>query len=178
MGGDGLETGRAVRRSGRVIVVDPRERLLLLRYRSGAAGDPAVTGIGAFWIVPGGKAEPDESVREAAARELFEETGIRRSASELGRPVGERRAELWIGGVLTPCEETYFLVRSDGERVSRAGWTELEIGDIEDVRWFDASELLASASWEAELAPRGAAWFYARCARGDVPGGITTLGTR
>jgi len=38
---------------------------------------------GGYWEIPGGKIEPGESIAEAAARELFEETGVRAVTLEL-----------------------------------------------------------------------------------------------
>ncbi|NUR01062.1 MAG: NUDIX domain-containing protein [Streptomyces sp.] len=47
-----------------VIVTDPDDRVLLGRHRTGAID------------LPGGKIDPGESLEEAAARELAEETGL------------------------------------------------------------------------------------------------------
>jgi len=54
----------------RLIVSDRFGRVLILR-RSDAAGDVA------SWCLPGGRVEYGETIKEAAARELHEETGLR-----------------------------------------------------------------------------------------------------
>jgi len=163
------------RRAARLVVVSPGCRVLLMRYRGEAAGDPAKTGVGDFWVTPGGGVEAGETVARAAARELREETGIVRSAAALGGPVGEREADLWVGGVLTRCFEWFFVVRVDSEVIDRAGWTDSERIDVTAVRWFGADELRRSGDWDDELGPRGAGWFFAACAEGDAPAGVTRL---
>ena len=59
--------GLPLRRAGRVIVLDPADRVLLLRY-----DDPPN---GRHWSTPGGGLNPGEAFAVAASRELAEETG-------------------------------------------------------------------------------------------------------
>ena len=58
---------RPVRLAGRVIVLDPASRVLLLRHDSRHHG--------LHWATPGGGLEEGEDFHAAAARELREETG-------------------------------------------------------------------------------------------------------
>ncbi len=59
-----------MRSAGTLIVVNTTGRVLLL-LRSDQGGSPGL------WSIPGGNIEPGESVRDAALRELEEETGYR-----------------------------------------------------------------------------------------------------
>jgi len=62
------ESELPVRLAGRVIVIDPADRVLLFFY-----DDPPPKG--KHWSTPGGGLEPGEDFHAAARRELFEETG-------------------------------------------------------------------------------------------------------
>ena len=57
-----------VRLAGRVIVLDPANRVLLFRY-----DDPLPFGV--HWATPGGGLDPGEDFHAGALRELREETG-------------------------------------------------------------------------------------------------------
>jgi ADP-ribose pyrophosphatase YjhB (NUDIX family) len=57
-----------VRRAARVILLDPDDRVLLMRYDQPPPN-------GRHWATPGGGAEDGEDYRAAALRELAEETG-------------------------------------------------------------------------------------------------------
>jgi len=146
-----------------------------MRYRAEAAGDPAVTGLRAFWVTPGGGLEEGETARAGACRELREETGIVRAEAVLGAPVAEREGDLWIGGVLTRCVEWFYLARAGSERLDLGGWTGQERDDITDVRWFAPDELRTADRWDDLIAPSGAGGFFAACAEGATPRGVTDL---
>ncbi|GAA3391095.1 NUDIX domain-containing protein [Cryptosporangium minutisporangium] len=62
---------RPWRLSGRMLVLDPADRVLLLRSR-----DPEYPEVGDWWEVPGGGVDPGEDTVDAALREVLEETGI------------------------------------------------------------------------------------------------------
>jgi 8-oxo-dGTP diphosphatase len=73
--GDGSDTQRQVV----VGVALIRERRVLAARRAGTSGG---------WEFPGGKVEPGETDRQAAARELREELGVE---AEIGTPLGEHQ---------------------------------------------------------------------------------------
>lgn len=128
------------RRSGRVLLVDSQDRILLF-----CGVDPAAPGAGSWWITPGGGLDPGESEREGAARELFEETGLRLDPAELRGPVHEREATFSFGGRTVRQHSTFFLARVDSHEVDVSGFEEVEATSIFEHRWWRVEELRATS---------------------------------
>ncbi len=76
------------RRCARVLLVDERDRLLL--FHSSGYVAPGID----YYVTVGGGVEAGETLAEAAAREVFEETGFRARPGDLG-PVVARSEGLW-----------------------------------------------------------------------------------
>jgi len=72
------------------MLLDPDNRVLMLRIHDSAAQRSMSSPGPDFWLLPGGGVEPGELYEEAAVREVFEETGIRRARS---RPAMSLRAD-------------------------------------------------------------------------------------
>ena len=87
---------------------------ILLRNRSGDVFlllthfDPEV-GLPPRWITPGGGIDPYEPIRLAAIRELYEETGLRITDSELGSLIGELSGKwLWVDEINSHTYRDFF----------------------------------------------------------------------
>ena len=137
------------RDTARLLVMDPYERLLLMRLRPA----PHSTGQG-LWVTLGGRIEPGEGVLEAAERELAEETGI--VAARLGPVVWYGEQVLDIDGRPWHLRESLVLARCATPAVTDAGWTPEEHQAIAEMRWWSLAELDA-ASPSAVKPPRLAA---------------------
>ena len=126
------------RRAARVLLVDGAGRGLLLH-----GGDPARPG-DRWWITPGGGLDDGETVAEGAARELYEETGLRVDPAELGDPVWHEITEFSYRTRAYRQEQDFFLLRVDEWRVDTAGMDEDEQQTITEHRWWSAAEIEAS----------------------------------
>ncbi|KNB51151.1 NUDIX hydrolase [Streptomyces caatingaensis] len=128
--------GTPLRRAARVVLLDERDRVLLLHGYE--PEDPTET----WWFTPGGGLEGDEDWEEAARRELAEETGI--TEIELGPPLWRRTCSFPFDGRRWDQEECYFLARTREKGVWTGGGTELERRSVDGLRWWSCEELLAT----------------------------------
>ncbi|MBE4735664.1 MULTISPECIES: NUDIX hydrolase [Streptomyces] len=125
-----------LRRVARVILLDPRDRILLLHGHE--PDDPTDD----WWFTPGGGVEGTETREEAALRELEEETGI--THVELGPVLWRRRCSFPFAGRRWDQDEWYYLARTpDTHRAApvAAGLTELERRSVAGARWWTCGEL-------------------------------------
>jgi 8-oxo-dGTP pyrophosphatase MutT (NUDIX family) len=128
-----------VRTSARVIVVDDDGCVLLIRALDALDNKPPL------WITPGGSLEGNESVSEAAVRELREETGHATTPDQLGEPVAVSRGKWNYRGTPLQSEDWYFGLRAQRSTPVTDGYTALE-GDVLGTRHWWAPEELASSS--------------------------------
>ncbi|MEU6562386.1 NUDIX domain-containing protein [Nocardia nova] len=156
-----------VRRSGRVILADAEDRILLIAYRGKL--DPL------YWITPGGGMDAAESPAQAAARELAEETGVRLTTAELGAQVATASGHLdipgWLSGVF---REDYFFHRlaTTGAELDTTGLLEYESRSIVEYRWWRRDELTRT---DQAVYPLGLADLLGDLLAGRTPAEPVTL---
>ena len=127
----GRSTGLPLRRGVRALVVDPADRVLLVRFDF---PDKQV------WTQPGGGVDPGESDEHALRRELAEECGLR--DFELGACLWTRTH--WTAGMpgWAGQEERIYLVRTDSFEPAPE-WTPEQLAEegMGAQRWFTQAEL-------------------------------------
>ncbi|GHJ49804.1 DNA mismatch repair protein MutT [Catellatospora sp. TT07R-123] len=123
------------RRAGRVLLVDARERVLLFH-----GTDPHQPGA-AYWFTPGGGLDDGETTAQAAARELFEETGLSVPVDRIGPAVHSEVANFSFAGVAYRQEQDFYLVRVDSWHVDTSRFDEVEQASVDGHRWWSVSEL-------------------------------------
>lgn len=133
-------TAPLARRAARVLLVDADGRVLLFRGH-----DPARPAAGSWWFTVGGGLDDGESTRQAAARELREETGLSMAAEALGGVVLERVAEFALAGTAYRQSEEFFLARVDRHDVVTDGFTSFEETFVLGHRWWSREDLRTTA---------------------------------
>jgi 8-oxo-dGTP pyrophosphatase MutT (NUDIX family) len=123
------------RRAGRVLVIDAGGRVLLLHGFDPAKPDEP------YWFTIGGGAQPGETLAEAAARELREETGICAQAGELGEPVWHEVTDFSFDGTSYRQEQDFFQLRIGSAVVLTDGLDDEEAAVIDGHRWWTVDEL-------------------------------------
>lgn len=129
-------TASALRQAARVLLLDGAGRVLLFKGH-----DPARPELGPWWFTVGGGVDEGESVREAAVRELREETGLELSPDSLSGPFYSEYAEFSIAGIDYRQDNEFYAVRVDGHEVVTTGFTDLELTFMTEHRWWSVEEL-------------------------------------
>jgi ADP-ribose pyrophosphatase YjhB (NUDIX family) len=135
-----------LRRAARVILLDPDDRVLLMRYDDTPPN-------GRHWATPGGGLDPGETYPQAALRELAEETGWTDIA--LGPEALRREHQMDYAGRLLRQRERIYLARTDQPGREIRGVEAMHATDgIAAWHWWTLAELdsTSEAVWPAGLA--------------------------
>jgi ADP-ribose pyrophosphatase YjhB (NUDIX family) len=148
-----------LRQAARAVVLDPDDRILLVRFEF-----PDTS----FWATPGGGVEAGETHEDALARELLEEAGLEDIV--LGPCIWTRthivpfESGLWDGQV-----ERYFLLRTECfEPAPRLTVEQLAAEWVSGIRWWTQGELAAAGG--RKFAPRRLPELVAALVRDGPPG--------
>jgi ADP-ribose pyrophosphatase YjhB (NUDIX family) len=125
-----------LRRAGRVIVLDPQDRVLLFRYDDGPPN-------GRHWSTPGGGLNDGEDYPAGAQRELAEETGW--TDVPVGPEVHERTQVMEHGDTIVRQHERFFLARVDVGQRGLGEVADMHVSDgIAGWHWWTLAELDAT----------------------------------
>ncbi|MEX0846298.1 MAG: NUDIX domain-containing protein [Ilumatobacteraceae bacterium] len=145
MAGEPDVGGLRIREAVRALVLDPDDRLLLVRFEFPVTGTR--------WALPGGGLEPGETHVEALRRELVEEVGLR--DAEIGPHIWTRLHVIeFIDGRYDGQRERIHLVRTDRfEPTPALGPAELEAEYVFELRWWTLDDITGSGGTDLIFVP-------------------------
>lgn len=145
----------------RALIIDPADRVLLVRFEFADA---------TVWALPGGGVEPDEDPMDALHRELDEELGL--VGATIGPHVWNRthlitfdhgpEAARWDG----QCDHTYLVRCPTFEPRPRLTWEQLHDERLHEIRWWSLPEVETHTGW---FAPRRLAHHLGELLRSGPP---------
>ena len=123
------------RPAARVVLLDRLDRIFLVN-----AEDPIDPFKPAWWEIPGGGISWGEDSATAAARELYEETGI--ADIEMGPVIWTQHVQFTFAGLHFDSDEKIHLARCDGGVYRPRHLEALEAAAFMGARWWGLDELL------------------------------------
>lgn len=132
---------KEVRNSVKLILLNENNELLLM-----STDDKGIQGKegnynGRFWQMVGGKIEEGETLKEAAYRELFEETGLSKEQVEVQDPAWYGEVDLMMHGKLTRVKQSFVPARTSSTNVSLENLTEEEKPVCTRLEWFSLDRI-------------------------------------
>jgi 8-oxo-dGTP pyrophosphatase MutT (NUDIX family) len=126
----------------RIVLLNDADELLLM-----CMDDPTIRSIGVayggpFWTLIGGEIESGETIREAAERELREETGLTRADVEIGPHVWFGELDLILHGTPMHIRQEFLVARTRRRHVSLAHLTDAERRVVRELSWFSLERLI------------------------------------
>ncbi|MDD7384976.1 MAG: NUDIX domain-containing protein [Actinomycetaceae bacterium] len=149
------QDGYPHRRAARALLIGPGSRVLLVRGHD--QDDAAHT----WWFTVGGGIESGEDARDAAIREIREETGVHLSRERLSGPVLTRHATFHFARSTRKQDEVFFLAYLDPDEANHVGegtqLTEAEKHVLDEFGFFTPDQIDAlvesgTAVYPAEIA--------------------------
>lgn len=133
-----------VRHSVKVILLNERNELLLM-----CIDDPTITSVGEaygghFWTLIGGEIEPYEGIRDAAEREVLEETGLAKQDVDFGPHVWFGELDLILYGKPTHIKQDFIVAHTQHSDISVANLTTYEKKVVKEVSWFSFERIVKS----------------------------------
>lgn len=134
-------TSLPIRNSVKILLLNDNNELLLMSSHN--PSNKSITGEyhGRYWSLIGGAIEAKESLKEAAAREIYEETGIQWKEIEFGPIVWYGEFDLILHDTPTHIKQTFIVAKTKQKNLSLSHLTEFEKNVVKELAWFSLEKI-------------------------------------
>jgi 8-oxo-dGTP pyrophosphatase MutT (NUDIX family) len=132
------------RKAVRILLINDKKELLLMCVENFDIKTLDGSKHKRLWCTVGGGIEKDESIQEAAVRELYEETGLSDTDINLGPIVWFSNVELILKGIPTQLEESFVVAHTKQTHVALHAPTQDEKETVTKFHWFTLEEIIKS----------------------------------
>ena len=130
-----------IRNSVKIIILNDNNEMLLLFTDDSSIKTADGKYQGGFYQLIGGKIEEEETLLEAAKRELFEETGLTSEDVTFGEVVWYGQLDLNIHGKMTHIKQRFILARTHSCEVTLKNLTKEEKGVCKKLCWMSLEDI-------------------------------------
>lgn len=132
------------RKAARVLLLNSKNELLLMCIEDFDISTPEGKRNERFWCTIGGGIESDETIEQAALREIYEETSITQDAITLGPVVWYGEVDLILKGIPTRLQESFIVAKTSNHEVFLHQPTHDEKQVVKKLQWFSLEDIESS----------------------------------
>jgi len=125
----------------RVILLNDNKELLLMCVENTKIVTVDGKSQGRFWLSIGGEIKSNESIQDAAIREIYEEAGIEKKEIELGPIVWFGECDLICNGILTRFKQKFMIAKTKQNNVFLNQLSPEEKGVVKKLEWFSLEKM-------------------------------------
>lgn len=130
-----------IRNSVKVLLLNDQNEILLICADGSKITYANGKYYGRFWFPIGGKIEAGEDLFDAAIREIYEETGIKKEEIELGPIVWFGEFDLNLSGIITKLKQKFIVARTKKHNASLTNLDDWEKKVIKEIKWFSLEKI-------------------------------------